>query len=673
MKKRWQGHLLAGLLLTSFVINSVHPTWAQDAAAKENAVGRPFDANRRTPDNSGLFPEIISVANPDGSFDVAWRDAAQPAAKIYLTKFVASGAGYQRKSSEELESLGVLAGFTKDAKGNFYYMTAEPAQGQAEREVKIYRNKTFWRNFEVQDGDGPCSSPKMPLDSGSSQIAVGAGKLMVDINILPAHAYNLILDLDKETANNGRCGRETLWHHNFDNRIMFDGQDFVALENRDHEVTLSMMKFSPTEKYPFEGYAERLRSVYTRTNNGNSIYTEIGQMQPGVDNGNGYLVLFTSERDWDNQMAGLRAPGQQTGTGGELGPRDVAVIHVKKDFDKQEVNWKSTPKEREKDGNIISQAPKLVDTTGVVNSLGTGKTVNYQAKNDGWDWPNYSPDVAALIASGDLAERAYKTGGVNWLTEHGVTFENARRFPAKAAKEGQKGEPFKSATRAKLVRLAANNYVAVWEEHTAQRNHEGGVEKIYSTTKAMLLTLAADGANVRITKGAVKDLGRLRLNPNDDAINLGGKAAWVTGDQVNYSLKLHTIDAALNYQAFDLPVWDAKKVAELRPAPEIGFFVGNEFQEFTGSYTSEFPANAFFVRWRFKQGFLWHPDEIVFKVFAPDGKPVEAIEKVYDNVWSVDVGNNDRGQGRFRVELWEKTGTAPLLTSYFVRGKDSGK
>lgn len=670
MKNRWMGHLGASLLLVNFVVNAVRPVWAQDAAAKENAVGRPFDANRRTPDAGGLFPEIIPVANADGSFDVAWRDAAQPAAKIYLTKFGASGDGYQRKSSEELASLGVLAGFTKDDKGNFYYMTAQPAQGQEPRAVKIYKNKTFLQNFQVQDGDGPCTDPKLPLDNGSSQIAVGAGKLMVDMNIMPAHAYNIILDLDKPAANAGRCGRETLWHHNFDNRIMFDGQDFVALENRDHEVTLSMMKFSPTEKYPFEGYAERLRSVYTRTNNGNSVYTEIGQMQLGLDNGNGYLVLFTSERDWDNQMAGQRVAGQQTGIGGELGPRDLAIIHVKKDFDKQEVNWKSTPKEKEKDGNIISQAPKLVDTTGVVNSLGTGKTVNYLAENDGWDWPNYNTDTAALIASGELAQRAYKTGGVNWLTDYGVPFEKARRFPNKAAKEGQKGEAFKSATRAKLVRLSPNNYVAIWEEHNAQRNHEGGLEKIYATTKAMSLTLAADGANVRINKGAVKDLGRLRLNPNDDALNLSGKAAWVTGDQVNYTLKLHTVDAALNYQAFDLPLWDAKKVSELRPAPQIGFFVGNDVQEFTGEYTSAFPADAFFVRWRFKQGFLWHPDEIVFKVFAPDGKPVETIEKVYDNVWVVDVGNKDRGQGRFRVELWEKTGKAPLLTDYFVRGAE---
>ncbi|MCX5964406.1 MAG: hypothetical protein NT070_15080 [Cyanobacteria bacterium] len=459
-------------------------------------------------------------------------------------------------------------------------MTAEYPQGENERRMTIYKNKqVFWEFKAFVGDDKPCSNPKGPLDSGSSRIAVGAGKLMIDTNIQPAHAHNVLLDLLKPETNAGACARETLWHHNFDNRIIFDGKDFVALENRDHEVTISMMKFSPTEKYPFESYAERLRSVYARTNNGNSTYTELGNIALGVDDGNGYLVLFTSERDWDHQMEGLRVPGEQTGIGGELGPRDLAVIHVKKDFDKQEVNWKATPAEQKIDGNSISQAPKLVDTTGVVNSIGTGKTVNYNAANDGWDWPNYNQDTAKLIASGELAERAYKTGGVNWLTEFGVPFENATRLPTKATKDDAKGEVFKTVKYPKLVRIATNTYVAIWEEHNAHRTKDGSLERNYITTKASILKLSSEGSNVRITKGSVKDLGdRVRLMPADDIFNLDGKAAFVTGDQTSYSLKLHTIDRNLNLEVLDLPVWEKDKLASLIPQPEIGFFRGNRPQ-----------------------------------------------------------------------------------------------
>lgn len=678
MQKSFLVKGLVVLTLATICISAPRMIFASDTPPpKENALGRPFDPNRRAAENINNVPlsEIISVPNGDGSFDVIWRDGSQPTPKLYLAKFTKSGNGYSQTNIEELPGLGMLAGFTKDDQGNIYYMTAEYPKEEQERRMTIYKNKQVFWEFKAYAGDDkPCTKPKVPLDSGSSQIAVGAGKLMIDTNIHPAHAYNVLLDLIKPETNSAVCARETLWHHNFGNRIIFDGKDFVALENRDHEVTISMMKFSPTEKYPFEAYAERLRSVYARTNHGNSTYTELGDIALGLDDGNGYLVLFTSERDWDDQMEGQRVAGGQGGIGGELGPRDLAVIHVKKDFDKQEVNWKGTATELKNDGNIISQAPKLVDTTGVVNSIGTGKTVNYKAANDGWDWPNYNKDIANLIASGELAERAYKTGGVNWLTDFGVPFENATRLPTKAPKDGAKGEMFKTVKHPKLVRLATNNYVVIWEEHNAYRSHDGSIEHSYITTKAMTLKLSSEGSNVRITKGNVKDLGnKVRLMPIDDAFNLDGKAAFVTGDQTSYSLKLHTIDSNLNLEVIDLPVWEKAKLAALIPQPEIGFFRGNEFSQYNGTYITNFPADEFFINWRFKQGFLWHPNELEFRLYAPDGKLITDFKPTYENTWQVDVGNNDRGQGRFQLEVYVKGNPTPIAKAYFVRGADTGE
>lgn len=522
--------------------------WALSIAPAQ-AAPKPFDPAKAKLQPWMNLPEIVPFVNADGSLDVVWRDHSADPPKLFLTKFAKATRGYDRVTTEELPSLGVLAGFTKDAQGNFYHLTAEQGNGEETKQIRLYKNKQVFWELLTQDGDQDPAEPKLPLDNGTGRIVTGAGKLFVDLNLLPSHAYNVILDLEKREINDTRTARETLWHHNVDQRVLFDGTDFIAIENRDHEVSLSMMKFSPTEPYPFAPYAERLRSVYARTCNGNSNFIELGDIAPGIGDGNGYLVLFASERDWDDQMEGLNKPGEQTGLGGQLAPRDLAVVHVKKAFDKEAINWKATPEETAIDGNVISQAPKLVDTTGVVNSIGTGKTVNYKAKNDGWDWPNYNPDIAKLVASGVLAERQYKTGGVNWLTTYGVSYETARLLPVV-------GAPYTTVARPKLVRLAPNSYVALWEEYRGVRADWSPIasDLTYLTTKAMALTLVQEGANVRINPSAIKDLGPIRVLAFDDAVNLEGKAAWITGDETAGALELHTLDAGLIHESFKLPL-----------------------------------------------------------------------------------------------------------------------
>lgn len=543
---------LPQLLFATCFLSVALPLAAQNAA-------KPFDADKNQPTDWMNLPEIIPFANADGTLDVAWRNLSTPAPKIFLTRFAPAPNGYVRVGADELPSLGVLCGFTKDAAGNVYHMTAQKGDGDQPKRILLYKNKQAFWNLLLKDGNNPVESPKLPLDNGTSQIVTGAGKLFIDLNLMPAHAYNAILDLENTAVNPGRVAKETLWHHNVDQRVLFDGSDFLAIENRDHEITLGLMKFSPTEKYPFEPYAERLRSVYARTDNGNSTFTELGDIALGVDDGNGYLVLFSSERDWDNQMEGLNKPATQTGLGSQLAPRDLAVVHVKKDFDKEEINWKSLPEETAQNGMPISQAPKLVDTTGVVNSLGTGKTINYQSRNDGWDWPNYNADIAKLV-NGPLAERQYKTGGVVWLTNYGVPFENTRQLPAVS-------QNFTTVVHPKLVRLAPNSYLAIWEEWNGQRATWDNkmTDKTYVSTKATIILLNSAGPNVRVNRGAVKDLGKIRVSAFDDAIALGGKAAWITGDEDNKALKLNLLDANLNLQTFKLSLTGATNELDLRP------------------------------------------------------------------------------------------------------------
>jgi hypothetical protein len=219
-------------------------------------------------------------------------------------------------------------------------------------------------------------------------------------------------------------------------------------------------------------------------------------------------------------------------------PRDLAVVHVKKDFDKQPSNMRHHSKDD------YSQAPKMVDTSPIVNSNGAGKLITYPSATDGWDWANYSQLVYDEIQSGELDKRQIKTAGVNWLTSYGTKYETAKRHATK-------DETFTTVQRPKLVRIAANTYIAIWEEHTATFSE--WVTTKYTTTKAIKITTTKAGDKVNITATPPKDLGKnVRVQEFEDAFLLAGKAAWVVGDTSEMILKLFTLDANLNLQTFKL-------------------------------------------------------------------------------------------------------------------------
>jgi len=107
------------------------------------------------------------------------------------------------------------------------------------------------------------------------------------------------------------------------------------------------------------------------------------------------------------------------------------------------------------------------------------------------------------------------------------------------------------ATNAKFVKLAAGQYVAVWEEHTLARNRWQ-----YATTRALLLTAAGKGGRKTISKGRQVELKGLRLHQGDDALALtidrAPRAAWVTAGAADRQLLLHTLDADLAHKSYPL-------------------------------------------------------------------------------------------------------------------------
>lgn len=525
-------------------------------------------------------PRIVAFKNANTSFDVAFQSLGSKTIKI--NSYEKSSTGFTRNAanSKSFEGLGIFGGFAKDSSGNRFVFTGESSQkldvnGKTDwsrQTAKVFKNEVpFWDAMFAESKT--VDKVKAIMHEGSSRLVVGKGasgkeSLLIASNFAPAHPYQVVLDTANSEANKGRSFYESLYQHNFGQKAIFDGKDFVILENRDHDVSLTLSKIAPGEVFPLprpgisavdaaslsneqkandhaNEYVKKIFSVYSHTNFINSTFTELGGVANGLNDTGGYLVLFAGERDWDYKMDGYDHK-KENWAPVILSPRDIGLVHVKKQFadapDKLTMNWLN------KEGTWPSRCPPVVDTSKLVNSSGTGKTVKYKAANDGWDWANYAPACQKEIDAGQK-ERTLITKGVKWITTLGESHESSK---TKATGE------FTSVNHPKLVRIAPNKYIVLWEEWKAQAAGAGSTwaepKKTYVTTKAVTITLSGSGESVNIGSSAITDLGKLRLSPGDDAFELEGKAAWVVGDLTKNKMVLYTVDEKLKVVSHELEI-----------------------------------------------------------------------------------------------------------------------
>ena len=497
-------------------------------------------------------PKIVGVKNSATGFDIAFQDNFGASKDIKVNSYEKDGSGFKKNKSTTLPGLGVFGGFAKDAAGNTYVFTGTPWSNREEPgDSKVFKNSdVLWEGkFSEAGTNNPFGKVRSFMHYGGSRLAVGGNSLLITTNFSPAHPYQVILDTTDKSKNDNRAFFESMYQHNFGQRAIYDGSDFVVMENRDHDVSVTLSKLNPAETLPLtkenkdhaNEYVKRIFSVYSHTNFNNNTYTELGNVEKGLDD-NGYLVLFASERDWDkkldgyNYKEGKKAPDI-------LSPRDLGLVHVKKDFNSGKVNWLDSK-------GLNTQCAPTVDNSNFVNSIGTGKTVKYSSLNDGWDWQNYSPACYTATTQGTM-ERTLVTKGVKWITNFGASY--TQKAPANTE--------FTSVNHPKLVRIAPNTYIALWEEWTADytiftnngKSFEfGRPTKTYLTTKAAKITLVNNSGQVEIQSSPIKDLGKIRLMPGDDAFEFNGKAAWAVGDSTKNKLMFYTVDGALNVASSEL-------------------------------------------------------------------------------------------------------------------------
>lgn len=302
----------------------------------------PYDASSegRLYAYAGSPPEIVAVPNADGSVDVAWQDysvetASGAAARtLYIHRLRKGG---QEKllveqvikiaatGNAEPKSLGLLAGFTKDDKGNFYLLTAadekEPGDtGFVHRKnilnlIKLDNAGRFQWQTDLNVNGKVLQPIYAPMNAGTARLAFGTIKgvdlIFVDymecdgdydrrINRRHQHSDWCIVDAEtgdvpKVEGLSATFGRGT-HGHSFDIRVIFDptAEQFVATEASDASFSVTIdQPLQSGHQYQKDGVTAAISNFQRGLRPGsNDHYMELG----GVANvRDGYLVLASRQ------------------------------------------------------------------------------------------------------------------------------------------------------------------------------------------------------------------------------------------------------------------------------------------------------------------------------------------------------------------------------------------
>jgi hypothetical protein len=469
---------------------------------------RPYDVTRDPPTRT---PQIVPVVHGKKLY-LAWhtwgRDS--PGDKIVVATIATDGlTGGKLTALRTVPSQGGLVGFTVDAAGVDHVLTARaehlPNRPQGDFVTEVHRK---WRKDAVvlyaggvaTDLNAPRFTP-LPfyglMNAGSGRLATGAGQLAA---VFARRRYTAGDGLIHQEANALLVTRNlsavllkagNTVSHSFDQRLIFDGTDFVALHQGDaYPYAALIIEKLRTKRGRFP-QATRV-PVYACPTFANSVYFELGGLAAEPD---GYPVLFTSTRNIAAVSAGTERASHNTAW-------DLAMVYVRRDFDTR--RQPANPYDLLTWG-VLAQGYAPDEKFTVDNFTFNPKTVDFD-----------KPDPRTIRRR------------VLWLTEHDRTTK---------------------ATHAKFAKLRAGEYLALWEEHTFADGRWR-----HATTRGMAIGSSGAGGKKTITKGSAIEMKGVRLHQGDDAVVLtiegAPYAAWVTaaGDQ----LLLHTLGADLKHKSYPL-------------------------------------------------------------------------------------------------------------------------
>ncbi|HET9239711.1 MAG TPA: hypothetical protein VFO10_20795 [Oligoflexus sp.] len=462
---------------------------------------------------SGYSPQFMASTSSDSLTLAAQLYEGNSLASSKIIHFTLSGNSYSKAWEKQLP-LQRLVGMTSDG-SNFYIASAVNEEKGDDKNPNMFRpnvlvmtkldNKgnVIWEkdlNTPGYLGDATSKAIYSPLGAGTGALAYGAGKVIVALTgntEVDANGFRHQRAQFFVVGANGegyKAQSETSWRHSFDQRLVFDGQDFVFTDLGDAGwympgAGIAVRKIRPNANgAEFIGAEENLQGTYIyvrqseTANNQNFSFTSLGDLLPGAQ---GYLSLFTSETSNPSATRnGFEQPVNE--------PRNLGFVHVTRNFESvREGSWDGSTTY----GNTIIQnsVPQKINITrNVVDSNGPTQTFS---------------------RPGDPG-RTFTQTGIIWLTH----------LPAGV-----------SAERPKLVALANGRYVALWEEW-----NYSGLALSHAATKGMIINEQG-----QILTGPVNLNARLNPSGADRPFILDGKATWITGDASTGEFQVHTVDTNL--------------------------------------------------------------------------------------------------------------------------------
>ena len=474
-------------------------------------------------------PAIISAYN-NGILAFAYNNKNEGSNHVMLSCYKKQGEQFSRLWTKALpNSLDKLGGFTTDG-NNYYCFTVKDEVLSHDPSVNTYRDNVI-RLVKLDEAGNEIWTKEInnktyldvpvysPLIAGTGGLAYGNGMVTLvfakntewDSKINTRHQTAVFVTVNASTGEPTKPASEVSWRHSFDQRVIFDGNDFVFMDLGDpgfmpaagitvRKITLKNGEVQMPDPMYFWSHGAY---IYARQGIGNNLYTSLGNIVAG---NKGYTVLFSSTRNnvlTDNE------------------PRNIGLVHVVKNFE--------TIADGMDNGKpVITNFQRLENGKQVINI--TGNMVDTKSGN------SRALDSYSFTNSEDPKKSATQTG-LLWLTNYNGNTN------------------FTSVERPKLIQLTNGQLLALWEEWTFDNVNNSPPE--FSVTKCMLID---DYGNI------LKDASLVpaRLNPSgaDLPFVLNGNAAWITRDEVVkpfdahtgvWEFNLHTVDKDLGTKNYTLP------------------------------------------------------------------------------------------------------------------------
>ncbi|MCA9523245.1 MAG: hypothetical protein KC609_19850 [Myxococcales bacterium] len=455
------------------------------------SIGTPFDY--ATGDNNGpaghttiygARPTIAIVVNPDGSLDVAWQDTAGK--RVVITRL--SKVTDQLTPTGHLTPTGLelLGGFTKDPSGNLYLMTAAneslqtkptPADVQRADIVTVAKydpmgNEIFATDLRTDINGADNTAIYDPLTAGTGRLLFAGGLLMTSFS---QHG-----EYDAQVSSRHQ------WHIN----IGLDATsgalksyywgishsfDQRLLHDGTNFISVALgdasLRGIGVSKIGKGGFKVAFAIKGGDSATGGGYNNTFTRLGNLRVAQNGYLLLFATENDPSSTGSAL------------IAPRNLAIVHIAKGFDSiaQGADGKY-------DVTIVDTADQNSDATTLEITI-----------KDYWG--------ASFVG---------KNRGLVWLT-------------------GYADKDTENAERPKLVPLANNQFLVLWEKWSASA---------YVETYAMVI-----GEYGNVVKAATA-IGSYRLYRGDDLVAYDGAAAWLIGDGKNKRFRFVSVDANLDVTSY---------------------------------------------------------------------------------------------------------------------------